>query len=500
MEAHCMTSGDQDDARGPRSWLGFAAPLQAGLVALLVLWISALSLGWPLEGDATVFHFLAVQHSLGSLPYRDVADMNFPLIYWIHDALVGIAGPGDFPFRIFDLLVTGVAAGLAVLFVWPAGRTPAVLAGLSLAFAHLTFGPLDEGQRDFLLLIPALAAAICATAASQETKNRKRFALLATAGFAVALAALFKPTAVLLGLLVFVADGRVRLTTILWTGLGFALGMAVPVTVLGATGALTPFFHVMAQYLPAYGPIDRQSKHVLLLLIGVCLVKFSGFVLAGALSLRPSINARARVAIFLVLFGVVHVLVQGKGYFYHLHPLVLGLILWGALGLASLGPRAAAACVGLMALFVVGSGVQTVRQAYAFLPVSKAIEDRQRALETALSARLPQGSRVEVLDAEAGGTLAMARARLRQATPDLYWFFFQPGMTDRRSALLKNLQAAPPAGVLVTLNRDLSPIEDWPEMDQFLAADYALAEEHPVETGRHPWENGAAGWKLYIKK
>ncbi len=74
-------------------------------------------------------------------------------------------------------------------------------------------------------------------------------------------------------------------------------------------------------------------------------------------------------------------------------------------------------------------------------------------------------------------------------------------MPDRRRTLLQTLQAAPPAGVLVTINREkLSPVENWPDMEQFLAAKYNLVEDHPVGTITHPWENGAAGWKLYIKK
>jgi hypothetical protein len=54
-------------------------------------------------GDATVFHFAAAQFSLGAVPYRDFIDMEMPLIYAIHAAVIAIGGMGDLTFRIFDL-------------------------------------------------------------------------------------------------------------------------------------------------------------------------------------------------------------------------------------------------------------------------------------------------------------------------------------------------------------------------------------------------------------
>ena len=152
-----------------------------------------------------------------------------------------------------------------------------------------------------------------------------------------------------------------------------------------------------------------------------------------------------------------------------------------------------------MAVYLIGHGVQAVQQAYQFIPIDRTLKERQLALETALTSRLAPGRRAEVLDSEAGGTLAMARAHLRQATSDLYWFFFTKYQPDRRRTLMDKLQAAPPAAILVTINRDrMSPVEDWLSLDQFLAANYTLVDDHPVENSGHPWESGAAGWKLYI--
>jgi hypothetical protein len=45
-----------------------------------------------LVGDATIFHFIAGQVQMGAVPYRDIFDINMPLIYYIHAAVVAIGG------------------------------------------------------------------------------------------------------------------------------------------------------------------------------------------------------------------------------------------------------------------------------------------------------------------------------------------------------------------------------------------------------------------------
>jgi phage terminase small subunit len=70
-----------------RDSLGSALFSKAGLVTLvnfplggvvsLLLWRS---LDWPLIGDATIFHFIADQVRTGAIPYRDIYDVNMPLV------------------------------------------------------------------------------------------------------------------------------------------------------------------------------------------------------------------------------------------------------------------------------------------------------------------------------------------------------------------------------------------------------------------------------------
>ena len=81
----------------------FDAALAA--VAALLVWRS---LTWPLIGDATIFHFIAGQMQMGAVPYRDIVDINMPLIYDIHAAIVAVGGMSDGAWRAFDLMAAAI--------------------------------------------------------------------------------------------------------------------------------------------------------------------------------------------------------------------------------------------------------------------------------------------------------------------------------------------------------------------------------------------------------
>jgi hypothetical protein len=83
------------------TFLNFALAAAAGSL----LWRS---LDWPLVGDASIFHFIAGQMQMGAVPYRDIVDINMPLIYFIHLAVVAMGGMGDVAWRAFDLTASAL--------------------------------------------------------------------------------------------------------------------------------------------------------------------------------------------------------------------------------------------------------------------------------------------------------------------------------------------------------------------------------------------------------
>jgi hypothetical protein len=174
--------------------------------AVAAAWLLGRSLDWPLVGDATIFHFIAGQFQMGAVPYRDIFDINMPLIYFIHAAVVAIGAMGDVAWRAFDLTTAALMSSLILMLVWPAGRAVAILAVLIVLVTHFLLGPLSAGQRDFLMSIPALAAALASAKAAEDQDNR--FYLMLVGVFATT-AASIKPSGMLLLLLpVFTSEKR----------------------------------------------------------------------------------------------------------------------------------------------------------------------------------------------------------------------------------------------------------------------------------------------------
>jgi len=106
-------------------------------LAAFVGWLLWHSLEWPMVGDATFFHFIAVQMQMGALPYRDIVDIQMPLMYLIHAAIVASIGTSDVAWRVFDVAAATMMAGLILMLVCPAGRPAAILAALLMLATHL---------------------------------------------------------------------------------------------------------------------------------------------------------------------------------------------------------------------------------------------------------------------------------------------------------------------------------------------------------------------------
>jgi hypothetical protein len=84
-------------------------------LAISAGWLLWRSLDWPLVGDATIFHFIAGQFQMGA-----IFDINMPLIYFVHAAVIAIGGMGDGAWRAFDLTAAVLMSGLILVLVWPA--------------------------------------------------------------------------------------------------------------------------------------------------------------------------------------------------------------------------------------------------------------------------------------------------------------------------------------------------------------------------------------------
>lgn len=439
-------------------------------LAVIAIWLLWNSLGWPLVGDATIFHFIASQMTMGAVPYRDIIDINMPLTYDIHAAIVALGGMSDVGWRAFDLAAAALLSTLIIVLVWPAGRAVAILAVLAVLLMHLLLGRYAAGQRDFLMTIPALASAWASAKAAEDQRRWRVF--LALAGAFAMTAALIKPSGLLLLALPVLAK-RPSWRDAIWIAAGAAVVAIAVFGALAARGGLGAFVTTMRDVLPAYAALGAKPlPDVLKALQWIAPV--AGLAVAAALGIGISKPPRARVMIGVAAFGLIHLLVQRKGWTYHVYPLGVGLACWGAWTLAALPARQVLASLTVMALTLVW-----------FVPRSLSGADEDAALRAAsamqsvLESHLPRGARVQMLDADSGAFLAMARAGMRQATPHIQWFWLLLGGDSVRRDFLSALRADPPDAVLLTNDQwpreaGFEAADDWPEFAAILKSQYDL--------------------------
>lgn len=484
--------GSAGELRDSAAWAGPSASRLIAIVDVLLgavtAWLLWRSLAWPLTGDAAIFHFMANQFLMGLVPYRDLADINMPLIYGIHAAIVAIGGMSDAAWRALDLLAAAAMSALIVMLVRPAGWAAAILALLAMLATHLLLGPYAAGQRDYLIAILALAVAWFSAAASEAPQRRGIY--LVAAGATAMIAASLKPSALLLCLLPALTIGRPRARDIVAVTAG-ALGAGFAVFgTLAALGGLPAFITMLHTLLPAYASLDHPTIWQML---EACagLAPLGGLAVAAVLGMASAKPPRIRAMIGVAAFGVIHLLVQRKGFFYHVYPLGAGLACWGACSLASLPRWRALACLALFVATVAWQAVEASRRAEPF-PELRAAAFMQAALES----QLPRGARVQVIDSDRGALLAMARAGMRQATRHMQSFSLILTVDTERAAFLAALAADPPAAILLT--NDVWPqrpgfhaMEDWPEFRAFLTSHY-----EPRFTGHEDYID----WRLYLRR
>jgi hypothetical protein len=459
------------------------------------LWLVWGSRSWPLVHDAPLMHYVAARLLEGAVPYRDLFDMNFPAVYAAHALLLALLGGSDLAFRAFDLAILAVAAAGLLVALRDTGRWGGPAAAALLVLYHVAGGPWLAGQRDVLLCAGLAWAAAGLAAHAPVAPAGGGLGALGGAAVALGLAGWVKPHGWLLVPLLLRAAWRhrARRRALAVVAAGLAAPAAGALGWLGATGALPAFGDIVLRYLvPLYGPLGREPLPVSLRTRdfgpGV-LVALATWAALGALAL-----ARARRRETLVLLGAglaaggLHFALQGRGWEYHLYPLVLFTC---ALGGAGLGVASARHCralaVALSLLLLLAAGTLVVKggrnREPAWITAKLA---RVEAVAAALRPVVAAGGTVQVLDTTDGGIHALYRLGARQATRFLYDFHFyhdagHPYVRRLRGELLAALEREPPAAV-VLFERSwpaggYERLDGFPALRRWLARGYRLARE-----------------------
>ncbi|AKU97256.1 hypothetical protein AKJ09_03920 [Labilithrix luteola] len=346
--------GSSSDARGARRFDALRALAPGMLVALPLSFALPRALhraSWATLGrDQGIFQYVAWAVGQGDLAYRDVRDVNGPLVPLLHLVLLWLGGDDEHRFRVLDLLFTGLTAAFAGATFWTlaphaadASRrfrgARAISAGLAawgvVSAQYVAYGFWDSAQRESFFdwfLLGSLGCFLLASQALAEARSRRGLLFLAAAGAMSVMPWFGKPTYALFTvaeLLVLLLD-RQRLSRLargFVFGLGGVAGALVPVLFLLARGDVGAWLRISFKDVPAmYRFIWPRTPSDILFsdlsrLTWLALASSGGVILFVLLRRLP---VRALVLATTPLCGLVSVVAQAKGFIYHFHPVTVG--------------------------------------------------------------------------------------------------------------------------------------------------------------------------------
>jgi hypothetical protein len=315
-------------------------PLVIALVPLFwVVDATARSSLTTLGRDQGIFQYIAWAVGNGEVDYRDVRDVNGPLIHFIHFVMLRLGGSDEHQFHVMDLWMTGATFAFTgacipgmlrrnVSVVERAAWAAAAWVVLSAQYQLYTYW--NQAQRESFcdwFLLPSLGLSILHAA---KTKRMERLRLVAIA--ALSTATWFgKPTFVLFTIVqmcVLLLDRQSALgarTRALMLLAGGALGSVVPLTYLFRYGDAHAFLRISLVDVPnVYRFIWAKSAREILGEQGPLQTTTAGLACAAllfALVVMRALPPRFSILPLAILAAIGSVLAQNKGFDYHFHPL-----------------------------------------------------------------------------------------------------------------------------------------------------------------------------------
>jgi hypothetical protein len=295
--------------------------------------------------DQGIFQYVAWAASQGEKLYRDVRDVNGPLVALLHLCLQKLGGDSARGFRTLDLVFTALTfafAGACVpslssrVVAWRE-RIPWALAAMVMLLAqYLTFGFWDTAQResffDWFLAI-ATGTILLARTGARGTR------LLVVAGACSTAPVFGKPTYLLFTLahaMTIALDHDSELPRgrrLLAFAAGGALTTIVMFGFLLAYGDVASWARITFSDVPAmYRFIWPRTPRAIVTMPGYALtagVAVATTLLGIALVAMKRLPIRALAIVTMPTLGLVSVLVQAKGFPYHFHPVTFGIGLAG---------------------------------------------------------------------------------------------------------------------------------------------------------------------------
>ena len=378
--------------------LGAVAPaLLIAIPAIGWVWEATVRASWSSLGrDQGIFQYVAWAVGEGDVAYRDVRDVNGPVITMVHLGFQLLGGADEHRFRVLDLVCTGLSFVIAgALLPSIAGSEPhrrpgflvraawALAAWVALSAQYAVYGFWDTAQREsFLDWFVLVSIALQATrVASDDPRSRLTMATLFASGLLSFVPWLGKPTfaiftaSQLVALLIEPGPLRARGRRLALFLAGGAIGVAIPLGFVALRGDLGAWARITFVDVPAmYRFIWPRPASTILSMPGyaalarVAVVTSAGL---GALIALRRLPRRAIPIAAMPVLGLVSVVVQAKGFPYHFHPVTLGVsfgwlvalaTIWeGALGSSG---RSSAAVIARRAAVIIAAILVGARAAY----------------------------------------------------------------------------------------------------------------------------------------
>ncbi len=288
--------------------------------------------------DQGIFHYIAWAVRSGAVDYRDVRDVNGPLIHLIHMVMLALGGTDEHRFHVLDLVATGASFAIvgALLPGIVTKRAPrwieragwALAAWVVLSGQYALYLYWNQAQRESFcdwFLLPSIALQIARPTRGSEARRIVAIAALSTiTWFGKSSFVIF--TAMQLAVLLVDRDRalpvRARIKSFVLGGL---LGALIPLLYLLRYGDILAYLEITLRDVPqVYRFIWARSAQEILGDDGPLGSATLGLTASAVLCALVALKTLPRRMLALALAPVcalVAAIAQHKGFDYHFHPL-----------------------------------------------------------------------------------------------------------------------------------------------------------------------------------
>ncbi len=288
--------------------------------------------------DQGIFQYIAWAVRAGDVDYRDVRDVNGPLVHLIHMVMIGLGGTDEHRFHVIDMVATGASfAIVGALLPGIASKRPpkwieraawALAAWVVLSGQYALFLYWNQAQRESFcdwFLLPSIALQIARPKEGTESRRIVAVAALSTLTWFGKSSFVFFTVMQLAVLLVdrdLSLSKRARIRSFVLGGL---LGGVIPLLYLLRYGDVLAYLEITLRDVPqVYRFIWAKSTPEILGDEGPLASTTLGLTASALLVALVALKALPRRMLALALApiaGLASVIAQHKGFGYHFHPL-----------------------------------------------------------------------------------------------------------------------------------------------------------------------------------